>query len=415
MSKHKALYNTTNDERSSILLDLSIFINMSTIRKSISENLSIKLKNYILEADYSIHFGDLDGSSAYGGGTDALFRMSGRGTGHFGSGTYFSTYKEENPKVAEYLDNVHTDTIVQVKSGVYVADLDRFGLYRVKSRQQGDLLFKTLRDINDFFYGYANSGKLDARLKNSLLNIKKMVNRLGLTVPDKFMRLANKYAQFYKEQHKNPKGAQTNPTLATLFMEMNGFNGVNVNGIAGYDNTTHGSVIYNLDKVTDTPKNTPRIGSEFDFDNREMATMLDKVKKYSISVLDLSSLSNENLNLLLKASDKIIDLHSLDYMVEEGRLTQDQKNHILKVYPNIVKPKLSDIDPKYIPEDTFAFLLKRNVLPYDINELIMIIDSKFVKFNRNDEQFILSYVNRIKDKVTNPEAIEVVGEILSYL
>tara|TARA_R110000868_G_scaffold203969_4_gene451937 strand:- start:12845 stop:13930 length:1086 start_codon:yes stop_codon:yes gene_type:complete len=360
--------------------------------------------------------GNLDGSNAYGGGTDSLFRMSGRGTGHFGSGTYFSTYRQENPEVAKYLDDVRTDTpITQLKSGVYVADLERFGLYRVKSTEQADLLFNTLRKINDFFYGYANTGKLDAGLKSYLLDIKKMVNRLGLTVPDKFIRLANKYVQFYKEPYNKPKEAQANPTLATLFMEMNGFNGVNVNGIARYDNTMHGSVIYNLDKVTSTPKDAPNIGSEFDFNNVEMATMVDKINRYGISVLDLSSLSNENLNLLLKASDKIIDLHSLEYMVQEDKLTQDQNNHILKVYPNIIKPKLSSINPKDIPEDTFAFLLKRNVLPYDINELVMVIYNKFYRFNRNDEQFILSYVNGIKDKVTNPDAIEVVGEILSYL
>lgn len=39
-------------------------------------------------------------------------------------------------------------------------------------------------------------------------------------------------------------------SFSTYFMEWNGYNGVNVSGIPFYDNTTHGSVIYDLSKVS---------------------------------------------------------------------------------------------------------------------------------------------------------------------
>jgi hypothetical protein len=38
-------------------------------------------------------------------------------------------------------------------------------------------------------------------------------------------------------------------SFSTLFMEWNGYNGVNVSGVDYYDNTKHGSVIYDLSKV----------------------------------------------------------------------------------------------------------------------------------------------------------------------
>jgi hypothetical protein len=38
-------------------------------------------------------------------------------------------------------------------------------------------------------------------------------------------------------------------SFSTVFMEYNGYNGVNVSGIGYYDNTKHGSVIYDLSKV----------------------------------------------------------------------------------------------------------------------------------------------------------------------
>jgi hypothetical protein len=38
-------------------------------------------------------------------------------------------------------------------------------------------------------------------------------------------------------------------SFGTLFMELNGYNGVNVSGVDKYDNSTHGSVIYDFSKT----------------------------------------------------------------------------------------------------------------------------------------------------------------------
>jgi hypothetical protein len=48
-------------------------------------------------------------------------------------------------------------------------------------------------------------------------------------------------------------------SFSTLFMELNGYNGVNVSGVEYYDNTLHGSVIYDLSKVnTDMEEVNPK-------------------------------------------------------------------------------------------------------------------------------------------------------------
>jgi hypothetical protein len=48
-------------------------------------------------------------------------------------------------------------------------------------------------------------------------------------------------------------------SFSTLFMEWNGYNGVNVSGIEYYDNTKHGSVIYDLSKTnTDMEEVSPK-------------------------------------------------------------------------------------------------------------------------------------------------------------
>jgi hypothetical protein len=59
-----------------------------------------------------------------------------------------------------------------------------------------------------------------------------------------------------QEHGKNNDAPQS---FSTVFMEWNGYNGVNVSGIEEFDNTTHGSVIYDLSKVnTDMEQVRPK-------------------------------------------------------------------------------------------------------------------------------------------------------------
>ena len=49
--------------------------------------------NLIKESEWNFHFGGEHNMEPYH--SDSKFRMAGRETGHFGSGTYFSTYKDK--------------------------------------------------------------------------------------------------------------------------------------------------------------------------------------------------------------------------------------------------------------------------------------------------------------------------------
>lgn len=377
-------------------------------------------ESILKEADYSYHasFGNdiknLDDyiGGAYGGGTDSLQRMSGRGTGHFGSGTYFATYDNDSRWEKEIRDS--GKPLITIGNTMLAADLDKFGLYRVKSTEQGMLLHNTLKKINDFFYGYVNYGKLDERLKQSLMEIKKAVNQLGLEVPDKFLKLISKYAQYYREtgtgsaNKNNPNFKQIDPSLSTIFMEMNGFNGVNVNNIKGLDNTTYGSVIYNLNKVTDTPKETPKTKASwetFDYDVKNIETKIEYAAKDKFTLLNLTNANNKEINMLLKVANPILDLgFKLDYMVEKNRLTQEQSNYIRYIYPIILKPKLNEIEPKQIPPSTFVILLKKGMLNYDPNKMVYIAYDKLNKLYGEEKETVINYLKSIKNRVTDEDA-----------
>jgi hypothetical protein len=81
--------------------------------------------------------------------------------------------------------------------------------------------------------------------------IKRNAEALGLRCPS-YYRLT----RMAQEHGKNNDAVQS---FSTLFMEWNGYNGVNVSGIERYDNTLHGSVIYDLSKVnTDMEQVNPK-------------------------------------------------------------------------------------------------------------------------------------------------------------
>lgn len=373
----------------------------------------------LCEVDYSAHKGSLgQGGRQYGGGTDSLYRMdSGRHTGHFGSGTYFSTYEGEDPETHSLLRKFSSDRpIVKVSEGLYVADLDRFNLYKVKSSEQADYLFATLKMINRFFYSYAVYGKVDDGMKSLLLDIRKRVSRLGLTVPDKFLRLVNSYVDFYSKNRFTGGKDYVNPTLSTLFMEMNGFNGVNVNGIRGYDNTLHGSVVYDLDKIVDVSKDTPKYSSyvDYDSDGRDLSTMITKLDKYGLYVLDLRSLDAKGLNLLLRGSGKIIDVGSLSHMVSDGKLRPEQMDHILRVYPNIISGRLSDADVSDIPFPTLMLLLRKGVGDFDIGDMLYVISRNSHKvYDPELKFFIRDFVLGLMNKGgLNDDQVDTAKDIL---
>lgn len=237
-----------------------IFISMRQFIKKL-------LREQLGEAEYNYHYGgDVDTDNPRPHGSDTVHGMSGRGTGHFGSGLYFSTYKchektDADDKYGEYSDfemrgGDKTPELIRVAKGLYRVDMDLYkNLYRVTSNNHGDILFKTMRQTNDLLY-WAKDDLLDGKVRKGLSNyyikLEHNYNQMGLELPPyreflEMMQVAAKDVGNYKE-------ATSNASFSTRIMEFNGFNGVNVSGIPRYDNTTHGSVIYDMSKVSSEVK-----------------------------------------------------------------------------------------------------------------------------------------------------------------
>ena len=211
----------------------------------------------LLDEEWNFHFGGYE--NGYGGGghslkphmSDNKFRMPGRDTGHFGSGTYFSTYKfaswEDLSKYGDTFSD-QTPSFIQVDKNLYRVDLDFYkNLYRVRSKRQGDVLFTMMFNLNRFYNRicryFAKFRSEDAVYDNGSIYqiIRRNADGLGLRCPS--------YYELTRMAQSHGMNDEAIQSFSTLFMEWNGYNGVNVSGIEYYDNTTHGSVVYDLSKV----------------------------------------------------------------------------------------------------------------------------------------------------------------------
>jgi hypothetical protein len=184
--------------------------------------------------------------------------MGGRETGHFGSGTYFSTYRGVKD-IDGYRDlsrNMNPN-FIEISNHVYRVDFDLYkNLYRVRSKKQGDVLYTMMSNLNRMANKIAYMGHFsrnNANYDNSGLyqQIKSNADGLGLRSPSYYelTRMAQRWGQDEGDVR----------SFSTVFMEWNGYNGVNVSGVEYYDNTKHGSVIYDLSKVnTDMEEVSPK-------------------------------------------------------------------------------------------------------------------------------------------------------------
>ena len=214
----------------------------------------INSKQYgiLKESEWNFHFGTEHNGKPYY--SDSKYQMASRETGHFGSGTYFSTYKDvkDIDNYGEFNRNQNPN-FIEIKDHLYRVDFDLYkNLYRVRSKKQGDVLYTMMADLNHMYYKITNIGTFNpktANYDNSVLyqRIKSNADGLGLRCPS------------YYELTRMAQRHEGSQSFSTLFMEYNGYNGVNVSGIDGYDNTKHGSVIYDLSKVNgDMEEVSPR-------------------------------------------------------------------------------------------------------------------------------------------------------------
>jgi len=183
-----------------------------------------------------IHFGDL-------GKAEYLMISGGRGTGHFGTGTYFVT----DPKaVARMLNG---DGSSYNERPIYKVSFEGYNLYKPNDSNKGVVLSNFLKQVNKWAFDsqkyrdsitemYINSSKLfdfaytsESELEEYLLSLRDYVEE-NL---DK-----DKRAYFDKtERYDSP---------ATVFMKNLGYEGIDVRGLKGLDDEGTGSVIYDLRK-----------------------------------------------------------------------------------------------------------------------------------------------------------------------
>ena len=167
-----------------------IYIKESSINKLISED------------NFNFHYSSGGGEDSKPHYSENKFQINGgRDTGHFGSGTYFSTYSY-NDYPSKYGNQVSNDKrYIKIDDNLYRVDFDLYrNLFRVHSKTEGDVLFTLMKNLN-FMYSKINSnfGKFDknsATYDNSIQYqiIKKNSKALGLKCPSymELTRMARK-------------------------------------------------------------------------------------------------------------------------------------------------------------------------------------------------------------------------------
>lgn len=351
----------------------------------------IKLLDILKEVDYSLHVNthnefDVDKLEKYGGGTDALVMMRGRGTGHFGSGTYLSTYKQDSDfsvdskRVRDALEKNYGEPLIQVSPKTYAIDLDRYNLYKPKNTRHAEILFELLKNINDLFYAVESDTKLKQK-KEYLTDILDSCKKLNLEFTKEFVKKV-KYEVLpnYSKNYRGGEDLKYKASISTMFMEYNGWNGVNVNNIPTFDNTRHGSVIYDMKNVVDAPKRTsPYIEDIFSYNTENLKYIIKKINKYRFSAVNLTKLSNSELNRLLKSIRyDTLSFYEYDsdfeFQIENDNIDLYQIEHVKKVYPNIIFDKIKDLDfeNEDINSNIYGFVimyLDKNPNDYDIKYL----------------------------------------------
>lgn len=351
--------------------------------------------------------------------SDSLQVMQGRGTGHFGSGTYFSSYKHENKELYDkHLSNIKynptskKNPIIKIETGKYLVDLDYYNLYKPVNREHAELLFNVLKKINSLISYYINNDKIDLNLnKERILEIKNDLNKLDLKLPD-LKEFINYIKKLKLDDNKQKIGS-----LSTKFMEYNGYNGVNLNHIPGFDNTLHGTVVYDLTKTIDPTKNRRNKYNSFADDNK-LYKIVNIINKYNSIFDDISWLNINQINYIFNTIKSFLKLRLFKSLLEEKNITQEQFNHILKIYPKYFKRLINsgiNIDFDF---DTMIFLLRKDINIFNninedniyfilknlsltpgykirdnkepINKFLDIIKSKY-----NDDRDIMDYVDEI--------------------
>jgi hypothetical protein len=380
----------------------------------------IKLLDILKEVDYSLHVNrhnefDVDKLRKYGGGTDALVMMKGRGTGHFGSGTYLSTYKQisdfnvDSSEVKDILTKNYGKPLIKVDGGTYAIDLDRYNLYKPKNEKHAEILFELLKNINDLFFS-VEADTNSVLKKGYLTDILDSCKKLNLKFTKEFVKKV-KYEVLpnYSKNRRGGEDLKYIASISTMFMEDNGWNGVNVNNIPMFDNTRHGSVIYDMKSVVDVPKQTsPYYADIFSNNTETLKDIIKTINKYSFYIPNITQLSNSEINRLLKLIqyDKLSFydyVSDFEYQRENYKIDSSQIEHIKNIYPKIIYNKIKDLDFKNeeISDKIYGFIimyLDKNPNDYDkkyLNYLYKNYNNSRFSIPKNGKKILNNYLESL--------------------
>lgn len=376
------------------------------------KNIKLILRKLLNESEFNYHksrpdqsIGDIeDIKNIKPYGSDNLFMMEGRGTGHFGSGLYFSTFSCQN---FDDSDNPKKE-FTKVKDNVYRVDFDIYkNLFRVKSPNHAEMLFKTLKLINESFYllvrGYDGKNyhfEMNKKFKIIYLKIINNAEYLGLNIP-KYREYINMIKEAVNDMNNKTKRA----SMSTRIMEYNGFNGVNVSGIDWYDNIEHGSVIYDLSKLSSNPVKVkdPRLfckiklGSDVITNNSNIHS--DALAGDKLYILKFKyKLSNNEKIIYIKNTEYYFTPYELNFLDENlkkiyyNSLPIKFKNRLLRQLPDYEMVK------KMIDDGYIKLIYDKNNKVNDVTILEDILDN-FWRYDEKYQELILKNINRpLNDK-----------------
>lgn len=358
--------------------------------------------------------------------SDSIVQMENRHTGHFGSGTYFSTFKSEDAGVYEKIQQTEEtpsqdNPVIQISGGIYMIDLDNYHLYKPQNRNHAELLFNTLKKINSLasIHDIDRINLSDPATKRLIVEIGYNLKMLDLKSPSlkEFVNLFDSIKAKYRIGTLEHYGS-----LSTRFMEYNGYNGVNVNNIPGYDNTLHGSVIYDLEKtVSGSSKEYNKYKSEFEVESEDnINDIVKNLENKKLLLKDISNFSLEKINLIFNLLSEFVPLEVFKYN-EGKKITERQYNHIeYNIYPkyirrlfNLNKIRIGSIKDAYTIISIFI-----SKLPFSKIEdhqftvdILQTLDRNLYNFNDEEKNSLKTYgieryIDLIKRKYSDDNGIQ---------
>lgn len=315
-----------------------------------------------MQEDYLYHIGrnvDVNNPQPYYS-EDRWRKWEGAGheTGSFGSGMYFTdAYPYDNRYNDEKKDAIKKayvdwrkdgEKFIQIGDGIYRVNTDFFkNLYILKSQGEGEILEELMEKINAFvrscnYEDYRGTSFGVKRRQRYWLVIQRNAKLLGLRVPWT-------YREFYNFAYSYIQDTTIKQTPATIFMEMNGFNGVDASRAGRYNSYHQGSVIYDLSKVE--TEMVPVQGTRDNFrlaHNDLYRTMTDDVLDNKASTSHFRDgkygTEKDNPEELMKA------LRRYDMILDHSKfssLPEEYKSEYLKVMYRNIKNGYISLDPSH--------------------------------------------------------------------